>query len=77
MKRKSKSQKWFKRVRGSYLPNSWQGWLLYVPYAAYVMGVVIYAYVSGWNLGTSLFVIVPNWVAALAAMTWIAERTSR
>jgi hypothetical protein len=76
MKRKSKSQTWFKKVRGSYLPNSWQGWLLYVPYAVYVIGVVFYAYLSGWSLGTALFVIVPNWVAALAAMTWIAERTS-
>jgi len=77
MTRKSKSPRWFKKVRGSYLPNSWQGWLLYIPYAAYVICVVLYAYINQWNLGTSLFVIVPNWVAALAIMSWLADRTSR
>jgi len=76
MKRKTKSQKWFRKVRGSYLPCSWQGWALYVPYTAYVLGVIAYAYLNQWSLGTSLFVIVPNWVAALAAMTWLAERKS-
>lgn len=77
MKRKSTSKKWFRKVRGSYLPSSWQGWLLYVLYAAYVIGVVLYASLNQWSLGTSLFVIMPNWVAALAVMTWVAERTSR
>lgn len=68
---------WFRKVRGSYLPDSWQAWVLYIPYTAYVVGVAVFVYGRGDNLWEALFTLVPNWVAALAIMTWIAERTSR
>lgn len=76
MAKKSKRINWFIPVRGSYLPHSWQGWLTYIPFSAYL----IYAFVIGWqNTNTSaqaLLFIVPNWVAAVVVMTWIAQRTS-
>ncbi len=31
-KKKTKKGKWFSPVRKSYLPCSWQGWVLYVPF---------------------------------------------
>lgn len=74
--RKAKKPVWFVPVRGSYLPASWQGWLTYLPFAAYL----VFALVVGWR-GTSsaamaVLYIVPNWVAATAVMTWLAKRTS-
>jgi hypothetical protein len=76
MAAKTRKQKWFIRVRGSYLPHSWQGWLLYIPFSAYL----IYSAVIGWqntdSFGHALVFIVPNWIAAAVIMTWIAQRTS-
>ncbi|MBX4190537.1 hypothetical protein KW794_00425 [Candidatus Saccharibacteria bacterium] len=76
MAKKSKRQKWFIPVRGSYLPNSWQGWLTYLPFTAYLF----FALVIGWHhardTGQAILFIVPNWVAAAAVMTWIAKRSS-
>lgn len=76
MPKKSKRRKWFIPVRGSYLPHSWQGWLTYIPFSAYL----IYAFVIGWqNTNTTaqaMLFIVPNWIAAVVVMTWIAQRTS-
>lgn len=75
-KLKIKKGAWFARVRGSYLPVSWQGWLTYIPFTAYLgySLVVAFAY-TGNNLKAVLW-IVPNWVAAAVIMTWIAQRTS-
>jgi hypothetical protein len=76
MSKKTKSQKWFIPVRGSYLPNNWLGWLTYLPFTAYL----IFAAYFGWH-GTgsrqqaALFIL-PNWIAAAAVMTWLAKRTS-
>jgi hypothetical protein len=77
MAKKSKTKRWFKPVRGSYLPNNWIGWLTYVPFCAYL----IVAFAAGWHyadhdaLKATIF-IVPNWVAAAAIMTWVAKRES-
>lgn len=75
-KKLKSSDRWFIKVRGSYLPNSWQGWLTYVPYAAYVIGVLLFALdnTSDWLHAVPL--IVPNWLVALIAMTWVAEHKS-
>lgn len=76
MAKKSKKLRWFIPVRGSYLPHSWQGWLLYIPFCGYL----IFALVEGWqNTDTpaqAMLFIVPNWLAATVVMTWIAQRTS-
>lgn len=72
----SKKQTWFRPVRGSYLPNSWQGWLTYIPFAAYLAYSWLVAFwYTGNNLKAVLW-IVPNWVAAAVVMTWVARRTS-
>lgn len=70
------SKKWFKKVRGSYIPLSWQGWLCYIPYVAYLIFVYIYAmYTSGYT-AISVLVIIPNWVAAVAIVSWFASKKS-
>jgi membrane-anchored protein YejM (alkaline phosphatase superfamily) len=76
MNKKSKSQKWFKPVRSSYLPNNWKGWLTYLPFTAYLL----FSFYVGWyNVDSrvmGVLFIVPNWVAATAVMSWVAKRTS-
>ncbi len=63
-------------VRGSYLPASWQGWLTYVPFTAYLAYSIIVAFAyTGNNLKAALW-IVPNWTAAAVIMTWIAKQKS-
>jgi hypothetical protein len=76
MAKKSKKDKWFVPVRGSYLPNNWWGWLSYIPFMAYL----VLAAVLGWhytaNNYEAILYVVPNWVAAAVVMTWVAKRTS-
>jgi hypothetical protein len=76
MPKKTKKSKWFIPVRGSYLPNNRLGWLTYIPFTAYL----VFAMVFGWHdtdtTSQAVLFIVPNWIAAAAAMTWIAKRTS-
>lgn len=74
--KKIKKGAWFVRLRGSYLPVSWQGWLTYVPFTAYLVYSLIVAFAyTGNNLKAVLWVV-PNWVAAVVIMTWVAQRTS-
>lgn len=73
---KAKSGAWFIRVRGSYLPNSWQGALTYIPYLAYLIGVLIFVLLRHDSLWLAVFTVVPNWIAALVIMTWLAKAKS-
>lgn len=75
-KRPTKKGAWFVRVRGSYIPCSLAGWLTYIPYVAYILGVWWYATNQQWDFLLGLFVIAPNWIAALVVMTYIASRKS-
>jgi branched-subunit amino acid transport protein len=76
MAKKSKKDKWFIPVRGSYLPNNWRGWLTYLPFTAYL----VFSLIVGWQETNShslaVLYVVPNWVAAAAIMTLVAKRTS-
>jgi hypothetical protein len=76
MVKKSKSKKMFIPVRGSYLPNNLAGALTYIPFTAYL----VFAMVVGWrnteSAAMAVLFIVPNWIAAVAVMTWVAKRTS-
>ncbi|HEX5394929.1 MAG TPA: hypothetical protein VFW52_01070 [Candidatus Saccharimonadales bacterium] len=73
---KKKNNKWFIPLRGSYLPNSWQGWLLYVPFLAYLIWAVWAGFENTGTNSAAVLFILPNWIAAVVVMTWIARRTS-
>jgi hypothetical protein len=72
-----KTKKWFIATRGSYLPNTWQGALTYIPYVAYlfVSGLVVLKHPSP-NI-VKIFEIIAIWIAAAAIMTWFARRLAR
>jgi branched-subunit amino acid transport protein len=80
MNKKLKHRKgaWFVKVRGSYLPCSWQGWLSYVPYVGYlVAAMVILIHTLGtdhWPIIAVLYL--PAAVAAVAVMSWLASQKS-
>lgn len=75
-KLKVKKGAWFVRLRGSYLPASWQGWLTYIPFTAYLIYSLIVALAYTGNTWKAVLWIVPNWVAAAVVMTYVAKRTS-
>jgi branched-subunit amino acid transport protein len=76
MAKKSKKDKWFVPVRGSYLPNNWKGWLTYLPFMAYLVFAVVFAMQATDNHTQAVLLIIPNWIAATIVMTWLAKRTS-
>ncbi len=73
---KSTNKAWFRKVRGSYLPMSWQGWALYVPFVAYLLTVLVVVHVNSDSVSGTLYGIFPQWVAAAVVMTWIASKKS-
>lgn len=75
-KTRKKNGKWFIKVRGSYLPNSPAGWLTYIPYVGYVVGVTGLALHERYGFVTTALVLIPNWVAAAAIMELLAANHS-
>lgn len=73
---KAKKGAWFIKVRGSYLPVSWQGWLTYIPFLIFLLTVLVAAVRNQHSASDALYVIFPQWVAAAVVMTWIAARKS-
>ena len=71
-----KKSRWFVRVRWSYLPASWQGILTYVPYLAYLIGVLVFVLNSNYNFWAAFFTVIPNWIVATLALQWLASHKS-
>jgi len=78
MKRLPKLKKgaWFYKVRGSYLPATWQGWLTYIPYFGFLLTVLIAAVRTQDSVSDMFYMVFPQWVAAAVVMTWVAARKS-
>ena len=70
-------QIWFKKVRGSYLPCSWQGWLLYIPFAAFLISVILIGFGNRYTVWEFLYAIFPYFVCAGVVMHWVASRFSK
>lgn len=73
---KTKKAVWFKKVRGSYLPASWQGWLVYVPFVIYLLTVLQAAARNEHSASDAFYIIFPQWIAAAVVMTWLAKQKS-
>lgn len=77
MSNRPKNSVWFTKTRGSYLPTTIPGGLTYIPYVAYLVGVVVFVIERKYNFWLALFLVVPNWLAASIIMSWIASRKSK
>lgn len=74
---KNNSRIWFRKVRGSYLPNSGMGLLIYLFYVAYLVALVVgwYAYNrTAWGL---ISAVIPLTVGAALVTQYIASKHSR
>lgn len=72
---KTKQAPWFRKLRGSYIPVHWAGWLTYIPYLAYLYFTYALLVPNRGPLETILF-LVPYWVAGVLVMHWIAKLKS-
>lgn len=73
---KVKKGAWFRPLRGSYIPVSWQGWFLYVPFALYIILVFFVVMQDDRPFTSQLIVLVPYLVSGLIIMTWVARQKS-
>jgi hypothetical protein len=71
-----RSKKWFIKVRGSYLPNSWQGWLTYIPYIAYLITAFFVVLGTKGSWVARLITLLVFWWAAVSFMNWLASKKS-
>ena len=74
--KKNTKKTWFIPVRGSYLPNSWQAWVLYIPFVSFLILVLLYAKHTQDTFSGAFFMAFPQWVCAAIVMTWIAKKKS-
>lgn len=67
---------WFVPVRWSYLPASWQGWLLYIPFVYFLTITFLALNRNSHSVSDMLINIIPYWVSAAVVMHWIASHKS-
>ncbi len=72
----SKAGAWFIPVRGSYLPASKVGWLTYIPYSGYLIAALYFGIKDTNSVSLAILIITPNWIAAIAIMTYLASHRS-
>ena len=77
MAKRKKSKAWFKPLRKSYIASNYKGALCYIPYVAYLLLSLLLPihYLSHKYL--AIFIAIPNWVVATAAMTVFAKAKSK
>ena len=67
---------WFIPLRGSYLPVTWQGWLLYIPFVSYAIISLLFVVNRAGSFLEIVINLLPYWLSVLVAMTWIAKQKS-
>ena len=72
----SNKKAWFRPVRGSYLPSSWQGGVIYLIYVAYILLLAGDWYRLGHHGWTLLVNVLPLAVAAAVLAQYIASKNS-
>lgn len=73
-RKKHQSKIWFRKVRGSYLPASWQGLGIYFIYLGFLITSYVYAYNNEETVLAVVFTLFPQWVAAVAVVHFLAAK---
>lgn len=76
MPKNSKNSKLFVKIRGSYLPGSFYGWLCYIPFIVFLILVPILAINYSDNLVLACLITIPNWLVATITITYYASLNS-
>lgn len=74
---RTSSKSWFTPTRGSYLPSSPTGLIIYGAYAAYLVALVAGWYADGHRIWYLLTEVFPLSAAAALLTQWIASRHSK
>ena len=67
---------WFRPVRRSYLPVSWQGRVIYLVYVAYLLILVIDWFHLGHHVWILITNVIPLSVAAAVLTQYVASKNS-
>jgi len=76
MSKKTKKA-WFISKRGSYLPNSWQGLMIYLLYIAYIIWVPIAWYREGHSTWRLLSEVFPLVIGAALLAQYVASKSCK
>lgn len=71
-----KHKPWFRYVRSSYLPYTWQGYLMYFVYLFYILILPIDWYIRGHKIWILLTEVIPLMVLSLILTQIIASKNS-
>ncbi len=74
---KTTANVWFVKIRGSYLPRSWQGWILYIPFILFLLATLYISTKGGRTPAGIFYFLFPQYVSALVLMHWIASRFTK
>ena len=77
MKTKTKNRPWFRKIRGSYLPCSHEGLMIYFAYLVYLVAVPVVWYQQGHDLWRLLTTVVPLWVGAAFVAQFVASKNAK
>ncbi len=72
----SKQKPWFVKVRWSYLPSSWQGWLTYLPMLVFLIAVFVLIHHQNRSWLNTIILYLPYMVITGVVMTWLANHKS-
>lgn len=70
------ADRWFKKTRGSYLANSWEGIFLYAVYLLFLVGSLVYNVRQTSDLAVIFLATAVEWLLAAIVITWVAQQKS-
>lgn len=73
---KLKKGAWFLKVRGSYLPYSWQAWVSYLPFIGLLVWAQLALEMSSLDMSVAVLIYFSVLVSCGVVMTWIAAHKS-
>lgn len=75
--KKNNNKNWFVAVRGSYLPSSTTGMIIYLLYVTYIVAIVVGWYRQGHDYWTLLINVIPLSVGSMLVTQYIASKHSK
>ena len=74
---KKNSSRWFRAIRGSYLPSSAMGLLVYLLYVAYILTLIYEWLIRSGDIWSMLTVVLPLVVLAAIVTQYVASKHSK
>jgi membrane-anchored protein YejM (alkaline phosphatase superfamily) len=73
---KTENHKFFKSMRGSYIPVSSIGWMMYIPFIGYLVYSAKIVFDQSQSNSYRLLTVSGQWIIATLVMTMIAKKFS-